>query len=230
MQNEESNNNDISPSNDDFVISSIQQQFQQQTLNMFSIQEFLTQPHQQSSTTVLNQIEQQVLEDTEHHNIVPYKDNNKNNTAVLNATEPLIKEETDHNEEDDDEFSYGYYNQRKCYKDYMTIKKDQTPNGLQYDDYKRSQAYYGNGQRLYRFVQGLQTGTKPKKIIVCGGSISIGHGVKPRADRYADRFISWLNQRFPIQQNNTKKHAKKRRQKPKKHELHMKVAHGADVS
>jgi hypothetical protein len=85
----------------------------------------------------------------------------------------------------------------QCNKEYLYVKREQTI-GIKPEDYLRSNAYYGNRQRLHTLVTKLRTGTQKVTVVTCGGSITIGHGVKPKETRYANCFINFLNTNYPL--------------------------------
>lgn len=87
--------------------------------------------------------------------------------------------------------------------------------GLTADDLERSRAYLGNRNRLVTFVDKLQQ-REPVQVAVCGGSISLGHGIHPMNLRYSDQLEVWLNEMYPP----SSKH----------HRVQNMGSHGADVS
>lgn len=101
-----------------------------------------------------------------------------------------------------------------CDDEYHRIVSHIT-SGLTPDDYVRSQAYPGNRYRLGRFIEKLQQ--RPIHAVVCGGSISLGHGVTPESMRYSNQLEVWLNTMYPIP--NTQQ----------KHKVWNKGSHGADM-
>lgn len=113
----------------------------------------------------------------------------------------------------------------QCNHEYQFIKQYQTLNGLSNVDYQRSRAYYGNPIKLYHLIQKLKTGHHASNVIVCGGSITLGHGIEPKHSRYGDILQVWLNQMFPIINQNPNI-----QQQQEQHQVHIKGGHGADVS
>jgi hypothetical protein len=65
-----------------------------------------------------------------------------------------------------------------CEAEYQRVTRDRT-KGLTKDDLERSRAHVGNRYRLAVLSQKLQQQVEPVTAVVCGGSISIGHGVVP---------------------------------------------------
>ena len=59
---------------------------------------------------------------------------------------------------------------------------------------QRSKMYMGNRYRLAKLARNLQK--KPVHIVVCGGSITLGHGVHPES-RYSSQLESWMNSNYP---------------------------------
>ena len=90
--------------------------------------------------------------------------------------------------------------------------------GLTADDLLRSQAYPGNRYRLTQFTRKLQRQQHPTNVVVCGGSISLGHGVTPTTLRYSNQLEGWLNALYPLQQ-----------QQQQQHKVWNMGSHGADM-
>jgi hypothetical protein len=65
-----------------------------------------------------------------------------------------------------------------CEAEYQRVARDRTP-GLTKDDLERSRALMGNRHRLAGLARKLQQRIEPVTAVICGGSISIGHGVVP---------------------------------------------------
>ena len=65
-----------------------------------------------------------------------------------------------------------------CQAEYDRATVDRTP-GLTLDDLERSRALVGNRHRLATLAETLRAGDKPLLAVVCGGSITLGHGVVP---------------------------------------------------
>ena len=99
-----------------------------------------------------------------------------------------------------------------CMEEHKRLVSNRTP-GLTTEDMLRSRTYIGNRYRLATLASKLEVA--PIKAVVCGGSISLGHGVKTT---YANRLLEWLNDRFPVSSGN------------KNHKVINKGTHGADVS
>ncbi len=99
-----------------------------------------------------------------------------------------------------------------CMEEYKRLVSDRTP-GLTTEDMLRSRTYIGNRHRLATLASKFEVA--PINAVVCGGSISLGHGVKTT---YANRLQEWLNGRFPVSSGN------------ENHKVINKGTHGADVS
>jgi len=105
-----------------------------------------------------------------------------------------------------------------CLAEYIRVTATRTA-GLTADDLERSRAYTGNRQRLATVAHKLIEQHKPLHIIVCGGSISMGHGVTPETARYSDRLHEWLQQYYPLPAADQNQ----------QHLVTSMAAHGADV-
>jgi hypothetical protein len=122
-----------------------------------------------------------------------------------------------------------------CTKEFERITSDLSDirvPGLTLDDFERSIAHVGNRYRLAQFTNKLiqsssksliginqsPKGGSPVSVVVCGGSISLGHGVTPNTARYSDQLEVWLNVAFPVSTNNSLKH-----------QVFNRGSHGADV-
>jgi hypothetical protein len=149
-----------------------------------------------------------------------------------------------HEEEMDEKASY-------CKKEYQRVTTDMVDRvpGLTEDDYERSIAHVGNRYRLSKFVEKLvrssnitnkqkqqsndhdSHATNAVTVIVCGGSITLGHGVEPETGRYSDALEVWLNNAYPItdrqkgDNNNSNQPTEQR-----KHRVYNRGGHGANVS
>jgi len=69
----------------------------------------------------------------------------------------------------------------KCQHEYERVTTQynlRTPGWTQ-DDLERSRALQGNRYRLAELAKTLQTRERPILGVVCGGSITLGHGVTP---------------------------------------------------
>lgn len=80
------------------------------------------------------------------------------------------------------------------------------------EDLSRSRAWVGNEQRLANLVNKLQDHDDPSKaspitVVVCGGSITLGHGLE-RADenRYSHELEQWLNEFYPLARGAERRH------------------------
>ena len=71
----------------------------------------------------------------------------------------------------------------------------------------RSQLYMGHRGRLAHVIHKLQY-HQPIQVLVCGGSITLGHGVAtPEAARYAGQFETWLNDQYPVSSSSQQQHS-----------------------
>jgi hypothetical protein len=119
--------------------------------------------------------------------------------------------------------------------EYMT---DRLVPGLSDEDFERSIANVGNRQRLARFASKLIQSSSPSiskiknvseesdgpvTVVVCGGSISVGHGVHPVESRYSNFLEEWLNAAYPVYDSTPN-------QEVAKHRVYNSAYHGADVS
>jgi len=120
-------------------------------------------------------------------------------------------------------------NDSYCAAEYSRVTATRTP-GLTEDDLERSRAYIGNRQRLAKFstkllVSSLSSSSSPVNVVVCGGSISLGHGVTPTPNaRYSDLLEVWLNDNYPITNRSSNG-----QQQQQQHRVHNMGSHGADV-
>jgi hypothetical protein len=149
----------------------------------------------------------------------------------------------------------------QCQREYERITIDMPDHvpGLTEEDYERSMAHVGNRYRIAAFVQKLiqstisststdtnSTDSKAVTVIVCGGSITMGHGVEPQSARYSDALEVWLNEAYPVAVDDTKQdsnndHNNKnnyepfqgeynfRNDFPNRHRVFMRGGHGANV-
>lgn len=139
-----------------------------------------------------------------------------------------------------------------CRKEYERITADRLP-GLTKEDLLRSITYSGNRHRLAILANKLGmmnmnrrnhnekavtvTTTQPVRAIVCGGSITLGHGVKSTLT-YSSRLERWLNDNFPVTMtmpstmidanDNTSASSSPPRQRSK-HSVQNMGSHGADI-
>ncbi|CAB9531008.1 expressed unknown protein [Seminavis robusta] len=65
-----------------------------------------------------------------------------------------------------------------CQKEYQRVTSNRT-KGITRDDLERSRALVGNRYRLAMLAKTLKERKRPITGVVCGGSISLGHGVVP---------------------------------------------------
>jgi hypothetical protein len=104
-----------------------------------------------------------------------------------------------------------------CLVEYQRVTENRT-EGLTVEDLERSRAYVGNRHRLGLFASKLVAAQRqPVNVIVCGGSISLGHGVTPVESRYSDVLQVWLNDKYPLSNP------------AGKHRVFNMGSHGADV-
>jgi hypothetical protein len=150
----------------------------------------------------------------------------------------------------------------------MTVGQPDHVPGLTSEDYERSIAHVGNRYRIAMFVQKLIQSTipivtdtnttsnssdsknymnsatqnnknnKPVTVIVCGGSITMGHGVEPQSGRYSDALEGWLNTVYPVAIDKNDPTTTKapndaeynyRNDYPNRHRVFMRGGHGANV-
>lgn len=111
-----------------------------------------------------------------------------------------------------------------CTAEYQRVMVNQgaTP-GLTQEDFRRSRAWVGNEQRLANIARKLQNRSKPVNAVVCGGSISIGHGVEPQFGRYSHRLEEWLNELYPLNLHH------RIETKKTNHKVFNRGSHGADI-
>jgi hypothetical protein len=108
-----------------------------------------------------------------------------------------------------------------CDREYQRIMSNMTTN-LTVDDYDRSIAHVGNRYRLSRIIQQklLVSESTPQRqpltIVVCGGSITLGHGITPVTSRYSNQLEVYLNTVYPTKQQSS-------------HKVYNRGSHGADV-
>lgn len=149
------------------------------------------------------------------HYVLIQNDNNKCSNNGNHEFFMLSKPKTASN-------SYDTY--LACQQEYQRIMGDLTTN-LTKDDYDRSIAHVGNRYRLSRIINQklLVQSSKatpqeqlPVTIVVCGGSITLGHGITPVSSRYSNQLEMYLNAVFPT--------------KRKLHKVYNRGSHGADVS
>lgn len=61
--------------------------------------------------------------------------------------------------------------------------------------------------------------------LVCGGSITLGHGVEPKEARYSDQLGVWLNDAYPLRSDE----ALAEEEQKQRHVVYNRGSHGADV-
>lgn len=134
------------------------------------------------------------------------------NTIIHDPT--TTNDDQDHNNIDDEEYRRVTISSRNL--------------GLTKEVLERSRAHVGNRWRLARLNQILENDNDnnnhtaeaaPVNIVVCGGSISLGHGISPHTERYSDQLERWLNDMYPIPSAVP----------TRKHRVHNMGSHGADV-
>ena len=120
--------------------------------------------------------------------------------------------------------SNSYDTYLACQQEYQRVMSNITTN-LTKDDYDRSIAHVGNRYRLSRIVnqkllvqsnRAIPQERLPLTIVVCGGSITLGHGITPVSSRYSNQLEMYLNSVYPTKQ--------------KLHKVYNRGSHGADVS
>ena len=125
------------------------------------------------------------------------------------------------------------YSSTTCQREYQRIMSNVTSH-LTMDDYDRSIAHVGNRYRVSRVIQQKlllpvesesiqsqqqqQQQRQPLTIVVCGGSITLGHGITPVTSRYSNQLEAYLNMVFPIPTT-----------KNQQHKVYNRGSHGADV-
>lgn len=108
-----------------------------------------------------------------------------------------------------------------CQVEYDRITAKQIP-GITNQDLRRSQAWLGNQYRLTQTMEALSSRQRPVVAVVAGGSISLGHGVTPDSVRYAERLEGWMNEMYPLRNNNMSNNHNS-------HKVINVAAHGADM-
>ena len=108
----------------------------------------------------------------------------------------------------------------QCQLEYNRLTSKQTP-GLS-SALRQSEAWIGNQYRLSQTMKALSSQQRPIVAVVAGGSISLGHGVQPDEARYADRLEMWMNEMYPLQNQDNKKNNQQ-------HKVINVAAHGADM-
>jgi hypothetical protein len=84
--------------------------------------------------------------------------------------------------------------------EYERVSANRTA-GLTAEDLERSRANVGDRSRLAALAAKLAAPPRrrrPVRVVVCGGSISLGHGVAPVTGRYSDQLQAWLNEAYPV--------------------------------
>jgi hypothetical protein len=156
--------------------------------------------------------------------------------ATVAQASPVIRKET---ADDDDLCRKEFHRITKDMNNFHVSGNDARIPGVTDEDLDRSVAHVGNRFRLAYFVNKLTRSSSssakadkhldvsdenadPVTVVVCGGSISLGHGVNPSLARYSDLLENWLNLAYPIS-------AYSNEYEPK-HRVYNRGSHGADVS
>ena len=144
--------------------------------------------------------------------------------------------------------------ERRCRNEFNRVTEEMPDHlpGLTEEDYERSIAHVGNRYRIATFVQKLIQSSstasinrnKPVTVVVCGGSITMGHGVEPSWSRYAATLETWMNDAYPVavddyrtDSNTTSFDAKEQTtlkynfedKYPNRHRTYFRGGHGANV-
>jgi hypothetical protein len=125
----------------------------------------------------------------------------------------------------------------------VTTKMTDHVHGITEEDYERSVAHVGNRHRLSKFVHKLmrsitkdevllqqqhQNPADAVTVVVCGGSITLGHGIEPITAAYSDALEVWLNDAYPIAPTDREHEINKKQQD--RHRVMQRGGHGANVS
>ena len=109
-----------------------------------------------------------------------------------------------------------------CRKEYEQANSNRT-RGLTSEDLEHSRALIGNRHRLAVLANKLVVRKRPVTAVVCGGSISLGHGLQDGGKRrYSHRLQEWLNAAYPLPQLQDKTTTQK-------HHVLNHGSHGADI-
>lgn len=137
--------------------------------------------------------------------------------------------------------SSSNYDADPCVAEYNRVTMGRVP-GLTPEDLERSVAHVGNRQRLAKLGMKLSSAPTGRHsnsnsnqqqqqqavvVAVCGGSISLGHGVEPRVARYSDQLEVWLNDMYPLPP--TPATTSNQQQQQQQHRVYNRGSHGADV-
>jgi hypothetical protein len=154
------------------------------------------------------------------------------NTTVINSETSKSHVEVNRNDnlQQFDEISY-------CSNEFYRLTRNMTDlvPGLTEEDFERSIAHIGNRYRFAQFVNKLTRSSStfkgqanstdsinvdPVYVVVCGGSISLGHGT---TSRYSDLLEDWFNTAYPLTTMD-------RNGNNNRHRVYNRGGHGADVS
>lgn len=113
----------------------------------------------------------------------------------------------------------------RCLREYDRVTASLTP-GLTQELLDRSKVYLGNRERAAKLVDKLRLRQKAVNVVVCGGSITIGHGIFPKTSKYLRQLEDWMNTFFPVRVNRTQNQPPER---PPRHMVHEMAGHGADM-
>ena len=138
-----------------------------------------------------------------------------------------------------------------CKIEYERVMSSTITQGLTEEDLLRSRAWIGNEERLVKFVnkltkKSITTATTTTNessggngggvnVVVCGGSITLGHGVEPAiTSRYSNKLEDWLNQMYPLSSSSSSslphpRNQKGQQQPQPKHNVYNHGSHGADM-
>jgi hypothetical protein len=116
-----------------------------------------------------------------------------------------------------------------CTAEYQRVTASAVP-GLTPEDWERSVAYTGNRHRLALLSQKLASRQEAVSVAICGGSITMGHGVHPITERYSDQLERQLNQLYPLSATASTGTTTSQQDKDgPKHRVYNRGSHGADV-
>jgi hypothetical protein len=122
-----------------------------------------------------------------------------------------------------------YEKSNACDAKYQRVTASAVP-GLTAEDWERSVAYTGNRHRLALLAQKLSSRQEAISVAICGGSITMGHGVHPTTERYSDHLERRLNQLYPLQlPASTGVGTSNQDNDMPKHRVYNRGSHGADV-
>jgi hypothetical protein len=116
-----------------------------------------------------------------------------------------------------------------CTAEYQRVTNSAV-SGLTAEDWERSVAYTGNRHRLALLAQKLSSRQEAISVAICGGSITMGHGVHPITERYSDQLERRLNEMYPIQLPSASSTGTSNRDNDMPmHRVYNRGSHGADV-